>query len=99
MSKTIEYATYRLAGGVTEEDFMEAAKVAMEELGDRRIPIKWELYRTDKGEFVDLICLDPSRTEEDFKALLQVPKIQKMYAMINTDSLKYTKLELKLTYP
>ena len=100
MGKTIEYATYRLASGVREEDFLEAVKVAMEELGVRRIPIKWELYRVNRGEFVDLIRSDdPTRTEEDFKALLQVPKIQKVYAMIDMASLKHTNLELKLSYP
>lgn len=100
MGKTIEYATYRLASGVREEDFLEAVKVAMEELGVRRIPIKWELYRVNSGEFVDLIRSDdPTRTEEDFKALLQVPKIQKVYAMLDRASLKYTNLELKLSYP
>jgi hypothetical protein len=100
VAKMIEYATYQLKRGVRDEAFLDAVKIAMGELATRHSPIHWDLFRTGEGAFVDLIRSDdPSRTEQDFKALLQVPQIQKMYAMIDMTTLKHSLLDLKLSYP
>ena len=100
MGNKIEYASYRLVKGVGEDEFIKAVEQAMGEIRVRKIPISWEFCRAGAGEFVDLIRSDdPARTEADFKALLQVPKIQKMYAMIDMATLKHTMLDLRLSYP
>jgi hypothetical protein len=96
----IEIASYRLAEGTDEGEFLEAVDAVLADLKTRNSSVGWRLFKGDDGVRVDIVTSpDWEKTNKDFKEVLSLPNAKRMYAMIDPSTLKHDMLTLERTYP